>query len=161
MVQKLKMNWCESMRSHHEQSGLLESTKKFICSSILSANDILAMEGVALCPESKHKDIREIILMAYTQPSGDEITITVGSLLLNVLYHANAINTYFSGHSHPLHIYVIGCDGWTRTLPVCADGRFMSWGFASRVAGVGDFNGAAPLHYFSPEPLKLKNKDSC
>lgn len=121
-----------------EKVGLHQTFRDVLTCKQLSWRDVLLMEDGLV------RDVACIFLGHYTRVNGEVLTLTVGSVVHSLTCQP-PINTFFRGFAHPLRIYAkTSC--YQMLLPDTREGRFFSWGYASRVGGVGDMNSAPRLH---------------
>lgn len=129
----------KKQRHQLEKNGLVESFRLFLCSTKIPTRFVLQMQEIA---EAKLDDVNDIFLTLYTQKSGTIITLTIGSVIQSI-YSSISISSYCRHFHFNLHIYVKEND--KIYLPKCSDGVFYSWGYASRLAGVGSADSATTL----------------
>lgn len=141
LIDLLKKEFNNSRKSEIENNGLKNSFYTLITSGILSFKDILNIQAIFKSNSKDINDIRDIFLMNYTNQNSKNIRITIGSLVDNLTNEE--VKTFFKGYSMKLNIYYQD-DNKRKTLPVCKEGNFYSWGYADRVGSVGNFN-EAPL----------------
>lgn len=137
LILKIKKYFGKDNQTKIYSQGLKESIKNLIIKKILSFRDILLLQKLSDSKTKEANFVKKIFLFDYNTQQKDKLTITIGSLLEQIVNQP--VNIFFNQHGLKLKIYYQDSNS-QKFLPNCVEGQFYSWGFVDRVSGIGNMS---------------------